>query len=109
MIFQFELYSNIGSIPKKLYFHLYERNYFFEEVPGLCNFMILRYLLSSLFSRRVPPTQAEYFLGPSRLFSVLIFPERAVAIDHFFFRASSDIKNSIILYLGIYAITWCLA
>ena len=30
--------------------------------PGLSHFMILRYLLSSLFSRPDPPTQAEYFL-----------------------------------------------
>ena len=27
-----------------------------------CNFMILRYLLSSLFSQQVPPTQAESIL-----------------------------------------------
>ena len=30
--------------------------------PGLSHFMILRYLLSSLFSRVVCPTRAEYFL-----------------------------------------------
>ena len=33
-----------------------------KNMPGLSHFMILRYLLSSLFSQPVFPTQAEYFL-----------------------------------------------
>ena len=37
------------------------RNFMYAKT-GLCNFMILRYLLSSLFPRRVLPTQAEYSL-----------------------------------------------
>ena len=36
-------------------------NIFNNSWTDISDFMILRYLLSSLFSRPVPPTQAEYF------------------------------------------------